>query len=549
MTDQMALLKAALADRYALEREIGAGGMATVHLAHDLKHDRPVALKVLRQELAAALGAERFLREIRVTARLSHPHILPLLDSGEAAGCLYYVMPYVEGETLRQRLRRGGPPPRDEVLALTRQVAAALDYAHGQGIVHRDVKPENILLHGGEAVVADFGIARAVSSAASGEALTRSGFPLGTPGYMSPEQAAGFGHPDARTDVFGLACVVYEMLVGETPEFWPTEEAVRLGRFVDASARHRERLDRLPGRLEQALVRALAVHPADRFPSPAVFADALAAAAEPAAPLPEEEVRRVLARAAELQLEQPEGPATLTIGQVEQIAAEVGIPPEHVRAALRERDAASRAVPAVRLPADLARAGGTRAASGAHGVEFAAKRLRVSRAVARTAATAELEGLVAEIQDNLGLIGHTSIVGRTLTWSPAAQGPGGRQIVVTVSSGGGGTEIRVEERIDLSGELFLAPPAGAAVAAFLGLALGSGLGSVLGNPGVLIVICGLLCGIGGGTGTAAVVLASLRTRRQPQLVALADRLAALLESRAPAQSPLPALPPPAGDRA
>jgi serine/threonine protein kinase len=207
-TNQMGLLKAALAERYALERKIGAGGMATVYLARDLKHDRPVALKALRPELAVVLGGERFLREIRITANLQHPHILPLLDSGEAGGFLYYVMPYVEGQSLRQRLLRESPLPRDDVVALTRQVASALDYAHGQGIIHRDVKPENILLSKGEAVVADFGIARAVMSASSGEALTRSGFPLGTPGYMSPEQAAGFQRLDARTDVFGLGCVV-----------------------------------------------------------------------------------------------------------------------------------------------------------------------------------------------------------------------------------------------------------------------------------------------------------------------------------------------------
>ena len=529
MTDPSGRMDQALADRYRIERELGAGGMATVYLARDLKHDRPVALKVLRPELAVVLGGERFLREIRITANLQHPHILPLLDSGEAGGFLYYAMPYVEGESLRERLRHAGPLPRDEVLSLTRQVASALDYAHGQGVIHRDVKPENILLHQGEAVVADFGIARAVMSATSGEALTRSGVPLGTPGYMSPEQAAGSQRLDVRTDVYGLGCVVYEMLVGGTPEMWPTEEAVRLGRFVDASAAHRERLDRLPGRLEQALVRALAVRPADRFASPVAFAEALAAVTEPSAPLPDEEVRRVLARAAELQLEQPTSPGALTLGQVEQIAAEVGIPPEHVRAALREREAAAGAVPAVRARAEVVPSDGAQALAGKSGVQFAEKRARVVRVVPREVTSAELESLVAEIQTTLGLVGHTSIVGRSLTWSPAAQGSGGRQIVVTVSSGGGGTEIRVEERIDLTGELFLAPPAGAVGGAMLGLALGSALGAVLGEPGVVMVLCGALCAIGGATGTAAAVLASLRKRREPQLVALADKLEKLLE--------------------
>jgi hypothetical protein len=532
-TNQMELLKAALADRYALEREIGAGGMATVYLARDLKHDRPVALKTLRPELAVVLGGERFLREIRITANLQHPHILPLLDSGEAGGFLYYVMPYVEGPSLRERLRRDRPLPLDEVVALTRQVASALDYAHGQGVIHRDIKPENILLSKGEAVVADFGIARAVMTASSGEALTRSGVPLGTPGYMSPEQAVGSQRLDARTDVFGLGCVVYEMLVGETPEMWPTEEAIRLGRFLDTSAAHRERLDRLPGRLEQTLARALAVRPADRFPSPLALADAMAAAAEPSVPLSDADVQLVLRRAAELQLEQPTSPGALTIGQVEQIAAEVGIPPEHVRAALRERDAESRAVPAVRAPADIAQAGRAPAAAATPGIEFAGKRARVVRVVPREVGSAELESLVAEIQTTLGLVGHTSIVGRSLTWSPAAQGAGGRQIVVTASGVRGRTEIRVEERIDLTGELFLAPPAGGVVGGFLGLALGSALGSVLGDPGVVMVLCGLLCGIGGGAGTATAVLASLRRRREPQLVELADRLEALVKSDRP----------------
>jgi hypothetical protein len=504
--------------------------MATVYLARDLKHERPVALKVLKPDLAQVLGAERFLREIRITANLQHPHILPLLDSGEAGGFLYYVMPYVEGQSLRERLLRDQRLPTDEVVALTRQVASALDYAHGQGVIHRDIKPENILLSKGEAVVADFGIARAVMSASSGEALTRSGFPLGTPGYMSPEQAAGAQRLDARTDVFGLGCVAYELLVGGTPEMWPTEEALRLGRFVDASAGHRERLDRLPGRVEQALVRALAVRPADRFPSPVAFADALAAVAEPAARLPEEDARRALARAAELQLEHPTGPGALTLGQVEQIAAEVGIPPELVREALRDQAAASRAVPLVGTPSAVVRTDAGHAVAATPGIVFADKRVRVVRVVPREVASAELEDLVPEIQASLGLVGHTSIVGRALTWSPAAQGTGGRQIVVTVSGLGGRTEVRVEERIDLTGELFLAPPAGAAAGAMLGLGLGALLA---GGAGPLLVVFGAIGGLGGGIGTATGILARLRTRREPQLVALADRLEALVKGARP----------------
>jgi serine/threonine protein kinase len=196
----IAVLRAALADRYRIEHELGRGGMATVYLAHDLRHDRPVALKVLRPELAAALGPERFLRETKLTARLQHPHILPVFDSGEANGQLWYVMPYVAGESLRARLARERQLPLDDALRITCNVLAALSYAHSQGVVHRDIKPENILLEGEEAVVADFGVARAVDPAAD-ERLTETGFALGTPAYMSPEQATGERALDGRSDL------------------------------------------------------------------------------------------------------------------------------------------------------------------------------------------------------------------------------------------------------------------------------------------------------------------------------------------------------------
>ena len=206
MTDPAARMTHTLAPRYRLHRELGAGGMATVYLAHDLKHDRDVALKVLRAELGAVLGAERFLREIQLTASFQHPHILPLLDSGEAGGLLYYVMPYVEGESLRHRLQHEGQLPLEDALRLTGEVAEALDYAHGQGIIHRDIKPENILLSRGHALVADFGIALAVTQAGAGR-LTETGLSLGTPAYMSPEQASGDPRLDGRSDQYSLACV------------------------------------------------------------------------------------------------------------------------------------------------------------------------------------------------------------------------------------------------------------------------------------------------------------------------------------------------------
>ncbi len=216
-------LGAALSGQYAIERVLGRGGMATVYLAKDVKHGRAVAVKVLKPDLAAALGPVRFLREIEIVARLTHPHILPLHDSGEANGLLYYVMPFVEGGSLRTWLNREKTVELTEALRIVREVAGALTYAHRQGIVHRDIKPENILLAEGHAVVADFGIAKALSAVSSHE-LTQSGFPLGTFGYMSPEQAAGSAQLAAGTDVFSLACVFYEMVVGEVPGVWPSEQ-------------------------------------------------------------------------------------------------------------------------------------------------------------------------------------------------------------------------------------------------------------------------------------------------------------------------------------
>ncbi|MDH3458751.1 MAG: serine/threonine protein kinase, partial [Gemmatimonadota bacterium] len=227
MTDPLERLKTALADRYSIEQEIGHGGMATVYLARDLKHARQVAVKVLRPELAIKLGAERFLHEIKVTANLQHPHILALFDSGEVDSFLYYVMPFVEGESLRQKLSREKQLSIDETLTIATQVAGALASAHRQGVIHRDIKPENILLHEGQAVVADFGIALAVT-AAGGERLTETGLSLGTPAYMSPEQVSGEREVDGRSDIYSLACVLHEMLAGDPPFIASTPRAVLL---------------------------------------------------------------------------------------------------------------------------------------------------------------------------------------------------------------------------------------------------------------------------------------------------------------------------------
>ena len=223
--DQLARLQAALGGRYTIAQELGRGGMAAVYLAQDLKHGRSIALKVLRPELATALGPERFVREIEIAARLTHPNILPLHDSGEAGGLLYYVMPYVEGESLRSRLAREGPLPLDQALEIAREVADALGYAHAHGVVHRDIKPENILLQSGHAVVADFGIARAIWEVA-GDRLTETGIAVGSPAYMSPEQAGAEAHIDGRSDIYALGCVLYEMLAGEPPFTGPTPRAV-----------------------------------------------------------------------------------------------------------------------------------------------------------------------------------------------------------------------------------------------------------------------------------------------------------------------------------
>src|SRR5213083_1677107 len=251
--------------------------MATVYLAQDLKHHRKVAIKVLEPELAAALGPDRFLREIEIAAGLSHPHILPLYDSGEAGASLYYVMPYVEGETLRDRLDRERQLPLEDALQVTREVADALSYAHDHDVVHRDIKPENILLSGGHAIVADFGIARAVS-AAGGDKLTQTGLAIGTPAYMPPEQASGSGQVDRRSDIYSLACVLYETLAGQPPFTGPTAQAIMARHSLDAVPRLKIVRDAIPDELEVVIERALEKVPADRYQTSGEFAKALTAA-------------------------------------------------------------------------------------------------------------------------------------------------------------------------------------------------------------------------------------------------------------------------------
>jgi len=282
MADTLDRLQPAVGARYRIERELGAGGMATVYLARDLKHDRDVAIKVLKPELGAVLGAERFLAEIKVTANLRHPNLLPLFDSGEADGLLYYVMPYIEGQTLRARLNSERQLPLAEVTRLTGLLAGALDYAHAAGVVHRDLKPENVLLQAGQPVIADFGIALAVAQA-GGERVTQTGLSLGTPLYMSPEQASGERGVDARTDQYALAAMTYEMLAGEPPHTGATAQVI-IARLMTEPARSvRGARPSVPPSMDAAILRALSKSPADRFGSCGDFVSALSSDDERAA--------------------------------------------------------------------------------------------------------------------------------------------------------------------------------------------------------------------------------------------------------------------------
>jgi len=270
---EIARVRKALAEHYQVERVLGEGGMATVYLAHDLKHRRNVAVKVMHPDMAATLGAERFLREVEIAAQLSHPHILPVYDSGNAGGVLYYVMPYVEGESLQDRLQRETELPIEDAVRIAREVAEALAYAHARNIIHRDIKPANIMMSAGHALVADFGIARAVG--AGGAAITKTGLAVGTPQYMSPEQASGSPNVDARADIFALGCVLYEMVAGEPPFTGPTPQAIVMRSMTEAPRPLTTTREGLSSALDVVVSRALAKSPADRWQTAQQFADAL----------------------------------------------------------------------------------------------------------------------------------------------------------------------------------------------------------------------------------------------------------------------------------
>ncbi|HET8623653.1 MAG TPA: serine/threonine-protein kinase [Gemmatimonadales bacterium] len=284
MAEVSAPLAELLRDRYTIDHELGHGGMAVVYLAHDLEHSRPVALKLLRPGLVASLGPARFLREIRLTAELQHPNILPVLDSGDAGGQLWFTMPYIEGETLRGRLGREIQLSVDEAIRIAREIASALDYAHQRAIVHRDIKPENILLSQGHALVADFGIAKALGEAA-GSRLTETGLVIGTAAYMSPEQAAGEA-VDARTDLYSLGCLLYESLAGEPPFTGPTGQALIMKRLAGPPRSLRIIRPDVPIAVDLAIQHALAPEPEDRFASAAELAHALTVQSPPEATAP-----------------------------------------------------------------------------------------------------------------------------------------------------------------------------------------------------------------------------------------------------------------------
>lgn len=576
MTEAIEGLEAALRDRYKVEKLIGEGGMATVHLARDIKHGREVAIKVMRPDIAAALGTNRFLKEIEIAARLTHAHIVPLYDSGKANGFLYYVMPFIAGRSLRGLLNSETRIDLSLAVPMTEQVADALDYAHRMGVLHRDIKPENILLSEGHAFVADFGIAKAVSTA-GGDTITRTGFGLGTPGYMSPEQAAGVRDLDGRTDVYSLACVVYEMLIGETPGLWPTEEATRLGRFTDATPEQRIRLDELPGRIEQVLTKALAMRPADRYVTPVELADALVAVTSRSRDRYSDlRVREILDRAVVLQSEHKTEEGKLSIGALEEIAAAVGIPPERIRDAAGEmeggvaghsqfddrtiRQLFHRAVELeeqysveqgalsigaieqvaaqvgvrpenVRAAvAQLRPLSGTDAQQPVKVMDFARgpTLVQVERTVERQVADSHHVRLVEEIRSSLHTVGQAGTLGRALTWNTAGLGYVVRNVQVTVSPEGGKTRIRLEEQVEVFGRRLLGGAAGGGVGGLLGVAFSGGIGLIQSPVSVLLAAA---FAMGGAVLTARSVLVTALTQRKRQLEELADRLAAVVEER------------------
>jgi serine/threonine protein kinase len=484
-------LRLALAERYALEEAVGRGGMATVYRARDVKHGRPVAVKVLRPDLGEVIGPERFHREIEIAARLTHPNILPLYDSGEAAGALYYVMPFVEGESLRGLLGRVGLMDTEGALEIVRRVADALDYAHGEGILHRDIKPENILLPGGQAVLADFGIAKAVSSATSPGNLTRTGIALGTPGYMSPEQAAGLLDLNATTDVYSLAVVTYEMLVGGLPGAWITPDQLAAGRFVEATPEHRTQLDRLPAGTERGLVRALALRPEERFPSAGELASAL---------------------------ERPETVA-LPVRRIERFSPV--------------------AAPTPRLPVDEgAVAGPPQPATPERGLIGAPTTIRIERMVEGDVPPEEFPALVEEMRAAFGVMGYVASTERSVLWTGRKpkkpinpfnlgelfeSGSGNApDALVRIVVRGGRTRLQIEHRLgEIAGGVYGGVWGGGG-AGGLGVVFGVGIGA-LGLP-LGVVFAGAAATVIGSYWLSRTIYCAVVRSKRGHIERLMDRL-------------------------
>jgi hypothetical protein len=493
-------LRRSLSDRYELEEIIGRGGMATVYRAHDPKHGRDVAVKVLRSDLGEAIGPVRFLREIEIAARLTHPNILPLYDSGDAEGQLYYVMPFIEGESLRGLLNRVRLMDTDGAVEITRRVADALDYAHRQGIVHRDIKPENILLPGGQPVVADFGIAKAASSATGDAGLTRTGFALGTPGYMSPEQAAGLLDLGPTTDVYSLGVVTYEMLVGNLPRAWVTPDYLTEGRFLEAEPEHRTQLDRLPPGMERGLLRALALRPEERFPTPGEFATAL------------------------------ESPETLTVP---------ARPLPTSSPAIDGRVAHARSEPSPsgsQFP--MTRRTVATAPEPAGGFLGAPSILVAERAVEGEVLPEDLDELVEEARLAFRAVGHKAGTERAVTWTARRPKDTGKgfdlgdifnsddevpDVLMRVSARRGQTHIRLEHRLGGAAGGIFGGVMGGGGGGGLGIVFGVGLGA-LGLP-VALVFAGAAGWVGGTYFLSRAIYRAVVQSKQHRLESLADRLA------------------------